>query len=226
MDSMTLLFLLGIGMLVLGFGAIELGISKKGKNFLKLGGICLCAFAVLSSSGLSLIGGEQAPSASVAGDFIVTASESMRHLTVDNNANTFTWAVTYDYASSSFASGTQYFQAVFSISRGIGTVGLVQASADVYTVPSVFNTTTGQSIALLAKTRDQYAALWTRFDGTTAYDTITLTIPENSDGTTVTLNMTLNSGAIGSMHLYDTKTINLQVAGELWAVHVLLAVAT
>jgi hypothetical protein len=222
----AVLLVAGVVCLALGFGAFELGLARKTKGFFKLIGVAMTGYAVLSLAGFSLVGQEQAPPASVAGDFTVTAAESMSHLTVDNNANTFTWAVTYNYTSSSFASGTQYFQAVFSISRGIGTVGLVQVSGDVYTVPTVFNTTTGQDIALLTKTGDQYNALWTRFDGTTAYNLITLTIPENSDGTTVTLNMTLNSGAIGSMLLYDTQTINLQVGGELWAVQVLLAVAT
>jgi len=220
------LLIAGVVCLIIGFGVFEFGLPKKSQAFFKLIGVVMAGYAVLSLAGISLIAEEQAPPASLVGDFNVTATESLSQLTVDNNAKTFTWAVTYNYTSAAFGSNSQYFQAVFSIDRSIGTVGLVQTSGDVAVVPSVYNSTNGQDYPLLSKTGDQYNAIWTRADSTTAYKMITLTIPEASDGVTVTLNMTLNGGAIGSMAQYDTEVINLQIGGETWAVQVLLAVAT
>jgi hypothetical protein len=226
MDSMTLLFVIGIGLLALGLGAIELGISKKGKNFLKLGGIGLVAWAVLSWSGISLVGEEGPPPSSVAEDFTVTATESLAQLTVDSAGQTITWAAQYNYTSAAFISNTQYFQVVFTVERGLGTVGLVQTSGDVVSVPSVYNSTTGQDYPLLTKTGDQYNAIWTRADATTSYELVTITIGEAVDGVAVTLNMTLSGGAVGSMDLYDSQTITLSIGSQTWTVQVLLAVAT
>jgi hypothetical protein len=221
----VVLLIAGVVCLAMGFGAFEIGLTRKTQGFFKLIGVVMAGYAVLSLAGISLIAEEQAPPASVAGDFDVTVSESMSHLTADQTARTITWAVTYNYTSLAFGSNTQYFQAVFTVDRGIGTVGLVQTSGDVSVIPSVYNSTTGQSYPVLSKTGDQYNAVWTRADSTAAYKMITLTIPEASDGVTVTLNMTLNGGAIGSMDQFDTKVINLQIGGETWAVQVLLAVA-
>jgi len=222
MDTMIVLFFLGIGMLALGLGAVELGVSKKGKKWLKLIGVVVAGYAMLSLAGISLIAEEQAPPASVVEEFNVIASESLNHLTVDNNARTINWAINIgSYSTPAFVSNCQYFQVIFSIDRGLGTVGLVQTYGDVTTVPSVTNDTTSVSTPILTKTGDQYNAIWTRADATTVYDMVTLTIAEDDDGVTVTLNMTASLTAVQSMHQYDVVNIGLMIGGEVWTVSVL-----
>jgi hypothetical protein len=97
----------------------------------------------------------------------------------------------------------------------------VQTYGDVTSIPSITNDTTAVSTPILSKTGDQYNAIWTRADATTAYDMITITIAETADGATVTLNMTLTLTAIESMHQYDSVDIGLSIGGEVWTVQVL-----
>ena len=165
----------------------------------------------------------------------MTGSESSTWLTVDNDAQKFTWAVTYNFTAEDFtgvggaaggagaASNSEYGEFTFQVDRGLGTVGLVQTYGDVLTVPSITNDTTGDSTPVLTKTNDQYNAIWTRADSTTAYDMITLTIAETADGVSATLNMTLSSTAIGSMDLYDSFNVSVYIGGETWTLQVLLS---
>jgi len=222
----TGLFLLGVILLMIGLGVVELGLSRKAKQFLKLGGVALAAYAALTMMGVSLVSESEAPPASVTGDFDVTATESMSHLNVDNTGHVITWAVTYSYSSQTFSSGTQYAQITFSIDRGVGTVGLAQTSGNVVSVASVANSTTGLDYPLLTKTGDQYSAIWSRADGSLGYERISLTIPEDSDGVVAGLNMTLSPTAIHSMDQYETKIISIEIGGETWSVQVLLASVT
>ena len=216
------LLIAGVVCLVIGFGVFEFGLPKKSQAFFKLIGVVMAGYAVLSLAGISLIAEEQAPPASVVGEFNVIASESLNHLTVDNNAKTINWAINIgSYSTPAFVSNCQYFQVIFSIDRGLGTVGLVQTYGDVTTVPSVTNDTTSVSTPILTKTGDQYNAIWTRADATTVYDMVTLTIAEDDDGVTVTLNMTASLTAVQSMHQYDVVNIGLMIGGEVWTVSVL-----
>jgi hypothetical protein len=216
------LIVLGVILLGLGYGIIQ-GLSKKSQSFFRIIGIGCIAFGLLSYSGISLFGQEAPPSDStVGGTFDVTATESLAQLTVDNNAQTITWAINIgNYSTPAFVSNCQYFQVVFSVSRGLGTVGLVQTYGDVTSVPSITNSTTSVSTPVLTKTGDQYNAIWTRFDGTTAFDMITLTIAETADGITATLNMTASLTAVQSMHQYDVASIGLMIGGEVWTVSLL-----
>lgn len=165
----------------------------------------------------------------------MTGSESSTWLTLDNNAQSFTWAVTYNYTAGDFtgvggpaggagaASNSEYGEFTFQVDRGLGTVGLVQTYGDVLTIPSITNDTTGDSTPVLTKTNDQFNAIWTRSDSTTAYDMITLTIAETADGVSAVLNMTLAATAIGSMDQYDAFNISVYIGGETWTIQVLLA---
>jgi hypothetical protein len=96
----------------------------------------------------------------------------------------------------------------------------------VKTVPSVTNQSTGTSYALLTKSNDQFNALWTRADASTAYNMVTLTIAETADGAVVTLNMTLSSSAIGSMIQYGVQNIVIDIGGQTWTCQVLLSTVT
>lgn len=222
------ILVIGVFLIMLGTLGIEFGVGRKARQALKLVGVVIVAYAAMSLAGVSLIGpAEQPPAQTVGDEFTVTATESMSHLTVDNTGHIITWAVQYDYASQVFTSGTQYFQAIFEIEKGIGTVGLVQTSGDVTVIPDVMNETTGDSYPVLSKIGgDQYAALWTRADSTFAYETITVTLGEAVNGVALTLNMSLNSGAIGSMSQFESKTVIVSVGGVDWQVQVLLAAVT
>jgi len=217
------MFVIGIALLLIGYGYIKLSLSLRTLKLSRFIGVILVVLAVLSYAGINLFMAEEAPPASTVGSFDVTASESDSWVTVDNLQQLITWAVTYNYTSGAFVTNTQYAEISFTVDRGLGTVGLVQTYGDVSTVPSITNDTTGESYPLLTKTNDQYTAIWTRADATTAYEMITITIAETADGATVTLNMTLAASAVGSMDLYDSANIGISIGGESWAVQVLLA---
>jgi len=220
------MFVVGVLLLLIGYSYIKLGFQGKTLKLARIGGIILVALALLSYAGINLFSTEEAPPASTVGSFEVTATESMTHLTVDNNAQSVTWAVDYNYSSETFDSSTNYFQVQFSVDRGLGTVGLVQTYGDVTSIPSITNDTTGQSYPILTKTNDQYNALWNRSDGTSAYKMITITIAETADGAQVTLNMTLNGDALDAMDVYDSVNISILIGGETWTVQVLEATVT
>ena len=216
----AVLIVVGAFLLVLGYGLVA-GLSKKTQGFFRLIGIGVIAFGIFSWSGISIFNEEQPPATTV-GAFEVTASESLAQLTVDNNARTINWAINIgNYSTPAFVSNCQYFSVAFTVDRGLGTVGLVQTYGDVTTVPSVTNDTTSVSTPILTKTGDQYNAIWTRADATTVYDMVTLTIAEDDDGVTVTLNMTASLTAVQSMHQYDVVNIGLMIGGEVWTVSVL-----
>lgn len=229
------MFIVGVVLLLLGYGYFKLGLSAKTLKLSRIAGIVLVAFALLSYMGINLFGAEEAPPATSVGSFEVTGSDAQAWVTVDNNAQLITWAVTYNYTSQDFtgvggpaggagaASQSQFCQVSFTVDRGLGTVGLVQTYGDVTSIPSITNDTTGLSYPALTKTNDQYNALWTRADATTAFKMITITIAETADGATVTLNMTLNGDAIGSMDQYDAVNIGILIGGESWTAQVLLA---
>lgn len=235
MTSQVGAFIIGVALLLIGFGYLRLGLTLKTLKLVKIIGVLFVAYAVLSYAGINLFGTEEAAPATSVGSFDVTASDSMSWVTTDNNAQSVTWAVTYNYTAGDFSgvggadggagaqSNSQYCQVSFVVDRGLGTVGLVQTYGKVSGVPSVTNDTTGISYPLLTKTNDQYNAIWTRADATTAYEMITLTIAETADGVTVTLNMTLNGDAIKSMDQYDTANLSIYIGGETWSVQVLLA---
>jgi hypothetical protein len=217
----AILLVLGAFLVALGYGVIQ-GLSKKTQGFFRIAGIGCIVFAILSYSGVSIFGGEEAPPAEITGDaFEVTGSESHSYLTVDNAAKTFTWAVYYNSSTQTIVGASQA-TLNFSIDRGLGTVGLVQTYADVASVPSITNSTSDLSYSILGKTGDQYNAIWTRLGGTTAYEFITLTIPETSDGVTASLNVTLNPAAVGSMDVYDTTNVGITIGGEHWILLVML----
>jgi hypothetical protein len=216
------MFIVGVVLVLIGYGYIKFGLSAKTLKLSKFLGVILVALAVLSYFGVNLLTTEQAPPASTVGAFEVTASESLAQLTVDNNANLITWAINIgNYSTPAFVSNCQYLSVVFTVDRGLGTVGLVQTYGDVTSVPSITNDTTSVSTPILTKTNDQYNAIWTRADATSAYDMITITIAETADGASVTLNMTASLTAIESMHQYDTVNIGLMIGGEVWTVQVL-----
>lgn len=224
-------FIVGALLLVLGYGYIKLGFQAKTMKLFKVGGFLLVAYAIASYAGISLVSTDDEAPATTVGSFDVTGSESSTWLTVDNNAQSFTWAVTYNYTAGDFtnavgtgtATNTEYGAFTFQVDRGLGTVGLVQTYGDVMTIPSISNDTDGESYPVLTKTNDLYNAIWTRADATTAYDMITLTIAEDDDGVSATLNMTLSASAIHSMDQYDSFNISVYVGGETWTIQVLLA---
>jgi hypothetical protein len=235
LTSQVGMFIVGILLVLVGYGYLKLGLQAKTLKLFRLIGIVLVGLAVLSYAGINLFATEEAAPATSVGSFEVTASESMGWITVDNNAQLITWAVTYNYTAGDFTgvggaaggagaeSQSQYCQVQWTVDRGLGTVGLVQTYGDVTSVPSVTNDTTGLTYPALTKTNDQYNALWNRSDGTTAYKMITITIAETADGAVVTLNMTLNGDAIGSMDQYDAVNIGILIGGETWSAQVLLA---
>ena len=228
-------FSVGLVCLIIGYGYIRFGFQQKTLKLFKLVGVIGVGYALLSYFGVWAISADEAPPASTVGSFDVTGSESSTWLTVDNNAQSFTWAVTYNYTSADFtgvggaaggagaASNSEYGAFTFQVDRGLGTVGLVQTYGDVLTIPSITNDTTGDSTPVVTKTNDQYNAIWTRADLTTAYDMITLTIAETADGVSATLNMTLSTTAIGSMDQYDAFNMSVYIGGETWTIQVLLA---
>jgi hypothetical protein len=185
----------------------------------------------LSYLGIWAVGTDETPPASTVGSFDVVGAESSTWLTVDNTAQTYTWAVTYNYTAEDFTNNvgvgvqtnTDYGEFTFTVDRGLGTVGLIQTYGDVLTVPSITNDTTGDSTPVLTKTNDQYNAIWTREDASVAYDMITLTIAETDDGVIAVLNMTLSPTAIHSMDRYDSFNLSIYIGGETWTIQVLLA---
>ncbi len=224
------MFIVGVLLLLVGYGYFKMGLSAKTLKLSRFAGIILVVLALLSYAGINLFAAEEAPPASTVGSFEVTATESTVQLTVDNEANLITWAIQANYTSGAFCTGvpatesndnTEFLSVAFTVDRGLGTVGLVQTYADVTSIPSITNDTTGTSYGLLTKTSDQYNAIWTRSDATSAYDMITLTIAETADGVTVTLNMTASISALLSMHQYDTVNIGIMIGGEVWTVQVL-----
>jgi hypothetical protein len=229
------MFVVGILLLLIGYGYFKLGFSAKSLKLLRIGGLILTVLAVLSYAGINLFAAEEAPPATSVGSFDVTGTDSMSWITVDNNAQLITWAVTYNYTAGDFSgvgtaaggagaqSNSQYCLVSFTVDRGLGTVGLVQTYGDVTSVPSITNGTTGVSTPVLTKTNDQYNAIWTRADATTAFEMITITIAETADGAVVTLNMTLAATAVHSMSQYDTANIGILIGGETWTAQVLLA---
>lgn len=228
-------FIIGVVLLLFGFSYIKVGLRAQTRKLLKFAGVIAVGYAVLSYAGLWAISAEEAAPVTTVGAYDVTASESMAWLTVDNNAQIVTWAVTYNYTAGDFSgvggadggagaqSQSQYALIQFNVDRGLGTVGLVQTYGEVTSIPSITNDTTGTSYAVLTQSNDQYNALWNRSDGSTAYEMITITIAETADGAIVSLNMTLASNAIGSMDQYDTFNIGVVIGGESWTVQVLLA---
>ena len=227
----------GIFLLLLGYGYLfkTKGWDPKVLRLLKIGGFGFVIFAVGTYFGVQWVSVDEAPTAVTVGAFDVTTTEAMSWLTVDNNAQIVTWAVTYNYTAEDFTgvgtaaggagaeSNSQYALLSFSVDRGLGTVGLVQTYGEVTSVPSITNDTTGDSHTILTQSNDQYNAIWTRADATTSYEMITVTIAETADGAVVTLNMTLASAAIGSMDQYDTTNLGIYIGGESWNVQVLLA---
>jgi len=225
----------GMVLLILGYGWIKLGLSGNTRKLFKFCGVILVGYAALSYLGIWAVSTDDAAPATTVGSFEVTGAESSTWLTVDNNAQTFTWAVTYNYTAGDFtgvggaaggagdASNTEYGEFTFTVDRGLGTVGLVQTYGDVLTVPSISNDTTGESTPVLTKTNDQYNAIWTREDASVAYDMITLTIAETDDGVIAVLNMTLSATSIGSMDQYDAFNLSVYIGGETWTIQVLLA---
>jgi hypothetical protein len=221
----------GILLLVFGYGYIKLGLSGNTRKLFKMCGVILVGYAALSYLGIWAIGTEEAPPASTVGSFDVVGAESSTWLTVDNSAQTYTWAVTYNYTAEDFTNNvgvgvqtnTDYGEFTFTVDRGLGTVGLIQTYGDVLTVPSITNDTTGDSTPVLTKTNDQYNAIWTREDASVAYDMITLTIAETDDGVIAVLNMTLSATAIHSMDRYDSFNLSVYIGGETWTIQVLLA---
>ena len=226
---------IGIALLFLGYNFLKLGLDSGSRKLLRYGGFAFIIFAVATYAGFSLVGEEEAPVAVSVGSFDVTTSEAMSWLTVNNQAQTVTWAVTYNYTAEDFTgvgtaaggagaeSNSQYALLSFSVDRGLGTVGLVQTFGEVTSVPSITNDTTGVSHDILTQSNDMYNAIWTRADSTTSYEMITVTIAETADGAVVTLNMTLASASVGSMDQFDTVNIGLVIGGESWTVTVLLA---
>lgn len=224
-------FIIGVVLLLIGYSYFKLGLGSKTLKLLRVVGIIAVGYAVLSFAGISLFAAQEAPPASTVGSFEVTGSDAMGWITVDNNAQLVTWAVTYNYTAGDFssnvgagtASNSQWCLITYTVDRGLGTVGLVQTYGDVTSIPSVTNDTTGLSYPVLTKTNDVYNARWTRADATTADEMITITVAEDHDGETVTLNMTLNGDAIKSMNQYDSFNIGIMIGGESWTVQVLLA---
>jgi len=222
LSSQIGMFVVGALLLLIGYGYFKMGFSLRTLKLARIAGFILVVLAVLSYAGINLFSTtEQAP-ASTVGSFDVSATDALSQITVDNEAQTITWAIGIgNYSTPAFVANSQYCQVTFTVDRGLGTVGLVQTYADVTSVPSITNGTTGVSTPVLTKTNDQYNAIWTRTDGTTAYDMITLTIAETADGVNVILNMTASLTALESMHQYDVVTIGLSVGGEVWTVQLL-----
>jgi hypothetical protein len=219
--SVTGLAIIGFVALMIGFDYLKFGISKTTRSLCRVIGVCAIGLAFLTYSGISLIGEDQAPPATTVGTFDVTGSESHSYVTVNNDAKTFTWEVQYNSTTSAIY-GANAATFTFSISRGLGTVGLAQTYGEVTSVPVVSNSTSGVNYNVLTKTGEDYNALWTRADATTAYEMVTVTIAETADGAVVTLNMTLNPGAIGSMDQYESLPIGVMIGGETWTVYLLL----
>jgi len=223
------LAVIGIVLILLGYRVFDLGWTAKGLKRAKMLGVLLVALAIAINYGVFSLAPSAAPPATSVGTFDVTVADSSAWITEDNNAHTITWAATYNYTSGSFtdnlgyATNTEYCQVVFTVQRGLGTVGLVQTYGNVKSVPSVTNQSTGTSYALLTKSNDQFNALWTRADASTAYNMVTLTIAETADGAVVTLNMTLSSSAVGSMVQYDVQNIVIDIGGQTWTCQVLLS---
>ena len=226
---------IGVALILLGYRVFDLGWTAKGLKRAKMIGILFIAGAVALNYGVFSLAGPEAPPATSVGSFDVTCADSSTWITEDNNAHTITWAATYNYTAGDFSywtsgaayqTNSQYGQVVFTVQRGLGTVGLVQTYGQVKTVPSVTNQSTGTSYALLTKSNDQFNAIWTRADASTAYNMVTLTIAETADGAVVTLNMTLAANAIGSMVQYGVQNIVIDIGGQTWTVQVLLSTVT
>ena len=241
MDAMAFLtsgtgeFIVGVVCLLIGYKYFKTGLQAKTLGLVKIAGWVLVAVSVASFAGISLWATEEAPPASSVGSFEVTGSDAQAWITVDNNQQLITWAVTWNWTAGAFtgvggadglagaATQTQFCTVTYQVDRGLGTVGFVQTYGDVNSIPSVTNDTTGISYPLLTKTNDQYNALWTRADASTAYVMVTISVDEDHDGETVTLNMTLNGDCIKSMDQYDAVNIGILIGGETWTAQVLLA---
>jgi hypothetical protein len=204
--------LLGLALLVVGYGYFKLTMSERSKGVLKLLGIVLVAYAALTYMNIPITI-EQEPPASTISGFTVTGSEAHSYVTVDQASQTFVWNTGYDWSGDAIDGATQA-TFTFSIARDLGNVGLVQTGAEVVSIPDVYNDTAQTSASLISKTGTQYNAVWTRSTGT-GIESITITIAEDADGASVSLNLTLSQAAIRNMDAFDTQVI------RLWAIEVL-----
>lgn len=210
----------GAAILTIALGYFKIGISERTKGILKLVGVLLIGYGLLSYMNIPITSDQGLPG-SVIGSFNVVGSESHSYVVVNQDERVFTWTTAYDHSGDAIVGATQATFS-FSISRGLGTVGLVQTSASVVSVPSVFNSTTETSSPLIRKTGNQYDAIWTRADSTSGVGSVTITIGSDSDGTTVSLNLTLGQAGVKSMNLYEIQSVRIEVAGQPWAINVLL----
>jgi len=216
--------LAGIALLAIGFNWIRLNLSKQARGLFKLFGAIALAFAVVVGFNIPITFLSPSQPASTLGDFDVVGSDAHSYIAIDQESQSFTWTTGYNHTSEAIVGATQATFS-FSINRGLGTVGTVQTSATVTHIPEVSNSTSGVSASLISKSGSQYNAIWTG-PTTTGIETITVTIAEASDGIVLSLNMTLNQGAIKNMATYAVQTISLDVAGQPWTIGVLVTGGT
>lgn len=222
LTSTTGLLVVGILCLLIGYGYLMQGMKAKSKGLLRMLGFVLAFFGVAGMLGIQVLGTDEAPTASTAGSFEVTASESSGWLSVDQNARKVVVAMAFDISDDDITGNTEYVEVTFTVQRGLGTVGLVQTYGDVTGIPSV-SSDTGQSYPIITKTNDLYDADWTREDDSVANKMVTLTIAEDDDGVEAVLNITLNSDAVAEMDQYDSVDITVVIGGQSWTIQCLLA---
>ena len=213
--------LVGIVLIAIGMGMLKLKISPGTKALCKVLGVLALGYGLAVGFNIPItIGPTNEPGTTVS-EFDVIGSESHSYVTVNQDDRTFVWNTAYDHTGDAIVGASQATLS-FSITRALGNTGTVQTSASVVSIPDVTNSTTGLSSPVISKSGTQYNAIWQRPDGTQAIMSITATIGESSDGILLSLNLTLSPAGIKNMNLYDMEQISLNVAGESWAISILL----
>ena len=185
-------------------------------------GFIFALICTASLLGVPLLSTSTAP-ASTAGSYTVTASDALAYISEDNAQHTVTVAMNYNYAGAgSFNSSTSAVVVQFNIIRGLGTIGLVQTSIAVTSIPTITGVN-GIAHPIVATSSGLPAATWNQSGVGSANSMMTVNIGESASGAIVTLTMTLDAGAVHVMEQYDSMNIGLSVAGQSWTVVCLLA---
>ena len=213
--------LVGIVLIAIGMGMLKLKISPGTKALCKVLGVLALGYGLAVGLNIPITIGPTNGPATTVSEFDVLGSESHSYVTVDQSGRTFVWTTGYDHSGDTITGPSQATFS-FSITRALGNTGTVQTSASVVSIPDVTNSTTGLSSPVISKSGTQYNAIWQRPDGTQAIMSITATIGESSDGILLSLNLTLSPAGVKNMSLYDMEQISLNVAGESWAISILL----
>jgi hypothetical protein len=181
-------------------------------------------FAVLLATGvIGLMGGTVVPPEDEEPMYEITVSESLSHLTFDDDTNQFVCAMSFNDTSDAFVSATNYIQANFSISRAdvLDTDAITQATLGMVQLIDVSGA--DDEYICDQNADDTFKVKWTKLGGTYSYEDATVRV-EAGDSNWVLLNITLNAPAVAAMNTYETAEITFTLAGEVFSIDCIKAV--